>query len=147
MILIIGRCSVLAEILPSIGHTDEGQCLFLHRADFILPTHWVHLDPLLEEVPRVTWMRATSYLSRLTGNGNAAIFVVFDRCPSLLHQGPVPGAGVKCRNSSPTCTNPLCKRALQVSNHHTIRSSLSTLLYMDTETFTDTVPLSRGLSF
>lgn len=101
----------------------------------------------LKEVSQCYLDAGTSYLSGLTGNGNAAIFVVFDRGPSLLHQGPIPGAGVKCRNSSPTCTNPLCKRALQVSNQHIIRSSLSVLLYVDIDTFTDMVPFSRSLAF
>lgn len=146
--LIIGRCSALARNFTCQTHIN-GESVSSHTQILsYLPTEstW---NPKLKKggIPVSPGWRATSYLSRLTGNGNAAILVVFDRCPSLLHQGPIPGAGVKRGNSSPTCTNPLCKRALQVSNQHTIRGSSSPLLCVDTETLTDTVPLSRGLSF
>jgi hypothetical protein len=57
-----------------------------------------------------------SYLSWLAGNGNTAIFVIFDGWSSFLYQSPIPCAGVEGRDSSSTGTDPLGKCALEMSN-------------------------------
>lgn len=95
-----------------------------------------HQNPVLTVGSGVTW-RTASYLSWFTGNGDAAILVVLDRCPSFLHQRPIACAGVKGRNASAAGTNPLCKRALQVSKQHP--RSVRNPLHLDTE-HSDTVP-------
>lgn len=53
-----------------------------------------------------------SYLSRLAGNGNGAIFVVLNRSTSFLHQCPIACTGVKCWDSCSSSSNTFSECAL-----------------------------------
>lgn len=65
------------------------------------------------------YCQSNTDLSFLTGDGNAAILVVFDRWPSFLDQRTVAGGGKKGRDSCTARPNPLCQCTLPVGGRQT----------------------------
>lgn len=93
---------------------------------------------------RVTCVRV-SYLSWLAGKGNTAIFVVFYGWSSFLYQGPVSRAGVEGRDSGPARTDPLCKRALGISNEYLWKVH-KVQLGLGIQTLLDVAPIFKRLA-